>query len=390
MQTQHLPTGCVVVGVDAAQPTDRALDWAADQAALEERHLLLVHGIGSPLVRRLRRGRRRRAPTRCRCSPTSRPPAARCWPGPPHASSPVIPSSSSTSRAPGRPASGAARRLRRRRPDRGRLARSRPRAQRRPRLGERGGRRPGVVPGRGHPPAAQHRAAARRARRHRRDRRVPAGAALRLPARAPARAPADRHAHRLGPVTVPTAPLGVVVDEPALGDGSAADGVRLRPGRPAPRGRDDPRGRARDPGRVPAHPRGRDGPRGRRPPRARRLGALHARVGRRGGAGARLGRDRRRTGASADSRSRLADPGTRGPIGPLDVACGPVAGPRPEDEAGGSPPRERRRHEGCSRHRFHPATRDPGPSRPHPGPRPGAGADRGQRPVPHRHPRGPR
>jgi nucleotide-binding universal stress UspA family protein len=48
METQHLPTGCVVVGVDAAQPTDRALDWAADQAALEHRHLLLVHGCGSP------------------------------------------------------------------------------------------------------------------------------------------------------------------------------------------------------------------------------------------------------------------------------------------------------------------------------------------------------
>jgi nucleotide-binding universal stress UspA family protein len=48
METQHLPTGCVVVGVDAAQLTDRALDWASDQAALEERHLLLVHGIGTP------------------------------------------------------------------------------------------------------------------------------------------------------------------------------------------------------------------------------------------------------------------------------------------------------------------------------------------------------
>lgn len=50
METQHLPSGCVVVGVDAAQPTDRALDWAADQAALEHRHLLLVHGCGSPLA----------------------------------------------------------------------------------------------------------------------------------------------------------------------------------------------------------------------------------------------------------------------------------------------------------------------------------------------------
>ena len=50
MQTPRVPTGCVVVGVDAAQPTDRALDWAADQAALEDRHLLLVHGTGTPLV----------------------------------------------------------------------------------------------------------------------------------------------------------------------------------------------------------------------------------------------------------------------------------------------------------------------------------------------------
>jgi nucleotide-binding universal stress UspA family protein len=49
METQHLPTGCVVVGVDAAQLTDRALDWASDQASLEDRHLLLVHGIGTPL-----------------------------------------------------------------------------------------------------------------------------------------------------------------------------------------------------------------------------------------------------------------------------------------------------------------------------------------------------
>ena len=50
METPRPPTGCVVVGVDAAQPTDRALDWAADQAALEGRHLLLVHGTGTPLA----------------------------------------------------------------------------------------------------------------------------------------------------------------------------------------------------------------------------------------------------------------------------------------------------------------------------------------------------
>lgn len=50
METQHLPTGSIVVGVDAAQPTDRALDWASDQAMLEQRHLLLVHGTGTPLA----------------------------------------------------------------------------------------------------------------------------------------------------------------------------------------------------------------------------------------------------------------------------------------------------------------------------------------------------
>jgi nucleotide-binding universal stress UspA family protein len=49
MDTEHLPAGCIVVGVDAAQPTVHALDWAADLAALEQRHVTLVHGTGSPL-----------------------------------------------------------------------------------------------------------------------------------------------------------------------------------------------------------------------------------------------------------------------------------------------------------------------------------------------------
>jgi nucleotide-binding universal stress UspA family protein len=49
METARLPSGCIVVGVDASQPTDRALDWAADLAALEQRHVILVHGTGSPL-----------------------------------------------------------------------------------------------------------------------------------------------------------------------------------------------------------------------------------------------------------------------------------------------------------------------------------------------------
>lgn len=44
MTTGRIPTGCIVVGIDAARATDRAVDWAADQAALEGRHLHLVHG----------------------------------------------------------------------------------------------------------------------------------------------------------------------------------------------------------------------------------------------------------------------------------------------------------------------------------------------------------
>jgi nucleotide-binding universal stress UspA family protein len=49
MDTDHVPPGCIVVGVDAAQPTVWALEWAADMAALEQRHVVLVHGTGSPL-----------------------------------------------------------------------------------------------------------------------------------------------------------------------------------------------------------------------------------------------------------------------------------------------------------------------------------------------------
>jgi nucleotide-binding universal stress UspA family protein len=50
METGRIPTGCIVVGIDAVRATDRALDWAADQAALEGRHLHLVHGTGSLLT----------------------------------------------------------------------------------------------------------------------------------------------------------------------------------------------------------------------------------------------------------------------------------------------------------------------------------------------------
>lgn len=44
MTTGRITPGCIVVGVDAGRATDRAVDWAADQAALEGRHLHLVHG----------------------------------------------------------------------------------------------------------------------------------------------------------------------------------------------------------------------------------------------------------------------------------------------------------------------------------------------------------
>src|SRR4051812_4221315 len=44
MTTGRIPPGCIVAGIDAGRATDRAVDWAADQAALEGRHLHLVHG----------------------------------------------------------------------------------------------------------------------------------------------------------------------------------------------------------------------------------------------------------------------------------------------------------------------------------------------------------
>jgi nucleotide-binding universal stress UspA family protein len=49
MTTGRIPAGCIVVGIDAARATDRAVDWAADQAALEGRHLHLVHGTEARL-----------------------------------------------------------------------------------------------------------------------------------------------------------------------------------------------------------------------------------------------------------------------------------------------------------------------------------------------------
>lgn len=40
------PAGTVVVGVDGSKPSDQALDWATEQAALEHRTLTLVHALG--------------------------------------------------------------------------------------------------------------------------------------------------------------------------------------------------------------------------------------------------------------------------------------------------------------------------------------------------------
>jgi nucleotide-binding universal stress UspA family protein len=50
MRTTEVPTGSVVVGIDAARSSVRALDWAADRAALDHRDLLLLHGTGRPTV----------------------------------------------------------------------------------------------------------------------------------------------------------------------------------------------------------------------------------------------------------------------------------------------------------------------------------------------------
>lgn len=43
MDTAHVPAGSIVVGVDGSPQSDQALDWAVDQAALEQRPLTIVH-----------------------------------------------------------------------------------------------------------------------------------------------------------------------------------------------------------------------------------------------------------------------------------------------------------------------------------------------------------
>jgi nucleotide-binding universal stress UspA family protein len=46
MNIHATPIGAILVGVDVGDHSDRAVDWAADQAALERRPLLLVHATG--------------------------------------------------------------------------------------------------------------------------------------------------------------------------------------------------------------------------------------------------------------------------------------------------------------------------------------------------------
>lgn len=47
MDTSQVPAGSIVVGIDGSPWSDGALDWATDQAALEQRSLTIVHAIPS-------------------------------------------------------------------------------------------------------------------------------------------------------------------------------------------------------------------------------------------------------------------------------------------------------------------------------------------------------
>jgi nucleotide-binding universal stress UspA family protein len=47
MDTSQVPAGSIVVGIDGSSWSDGALDWAIDQAALEQRDLTIVHAISS-------------------------------------------------------------------------------------------------------------------------------------------------------------------------------------------------------------------------------------------------------------------------------------------------------------------------------------------------------
>lgn len=47
MDPLQIPAGAVVVGIDGSEHSDRALTWAADQAARDRRHLVIVHAMGT-------------------------------------------------------------------------------------------------------------------------------------------------------------------------------------------------------------------------------------------------------------------------------------------------------------------------------------------------------
>ncbi|HCB06691.1 MAG TPA: hypothetical protein DEQ43_21025 [Nocardioides bacterium] len=51
MTGHPIPRGSIVVGVDGSEHADRAVDWAAEQAALEHRTLALVHGADQLVLR---------------------------------------------------------------------------------------------------------------------------------------------------------------------------------------------------------------------------------------------------------------------------------------------------------------------------------------------------
>jgi nucleotide-binding universal stress UspA family protein len=46
MTISSLPNGAIVVGIDGSDPSNRALAWAAGEAALDHRPLVLVHAVG--------------------------------------------------------------------------------------------------------------------------------------------------------------------------------------------------------------------------------------------------------------------------------------------------------------------------------------------------------
>ncbi len=48
MSTEHVPTSSIVVGIDGSELSDVALDWAATEAALSRRPLMIVHAAPFP------------------------------------------------------------------------------------------------------------------------------------------------------------------------------------------------------------------------------------------------------------------------------------------------------------------------------------------------------